>query len=362
MDSESNDLTRVLLAVLFIVALIATSAWILRPFLLAFMWAVMIAVATWPLLLVVQRRLAGSRTAATAVMTAALLIVVLLPIALAIDTVADNADHAGEVIKSYLDQGIPAPPDWVARLPVAGARIAEKWGEFSALTPGDLQARLAPYSRDAARWVLSTAGSLAVFLVQLLLTAILIVVLYAKGEELVGGLRAFAVRLVGPRGAFSLVLGAQAIRAVALGVVGAALVQSVIGGIGFAVAGVPFAVLLTALMFVLGIAQIGAGPVLILATVWMYWKSEALPATLFLAWNVFVGSVDNILRPLLIKQGADLPLLLIFAGVIGGLLAFGVIGLFVGPVVLAIAYTELVAWTRGERVEAAEDQAPTPAA
>jgi predicted PurR-regulated permease PerM len=133
---------------------------------------------------------------------------------------------------------------------------------------------------------------------------------------------------------------------VALGVVVTALVQALLGGVGLVVAGVPLAGFLTAVMFVLAVAQIGAGPVLIIATIWLYWKVDTTTATIFLVWAVFVGTIDNVLRPFLIKSGADLPLLLIFAGVIGGLLAFGVVGLFVGPVVLAIAYTEVVAWVQ----------------
>jgi predicted PurR-regulated permease PerM len=133
---------------------------------------------------------------------------------------------------------------------------------------------------------------------------------------------------------------------VALGVVVTALVQALLGGVGLVVAGVPLAGFLTAVMFVLAVAQIGAGPVLIIATIWLYWKMDTTTATIFLVWAVFVGTIDNVLRPFLIKSGADLPLLLIFAGVIGGLLAFGVVGLFVGPVVLAIAYTEVVAWVQ----------------
>jgi predicted PurR-regulated permease PerM len=105
-------------------------------------------------------------------------------------------------------------------------------------------------------------------------------------------------------------------------------------------------------MFVLAIAQIGAGPVLVLAVAWLYWSGSPVWGTVMLVWTLIVGSLDNILRPLLIKRGADLPLVLIFAGVIGGLLAFGLVGLFVGPVVLAVAYTQLAAWVSegaGER-------------
>jgi predicted PurR-regulated permease PerM len=139
-------------------------------------------------------------------------------------------------------------------------------------------------------------------------------------------------------------LAGQAIRAVALGVVVTAVVQSGLAGIGLAIAGVPFVRILIALMFILGIAQVGAGPVLIAATIWVFAKSGVVWGSGFLVWAIFCGTFDNFLRPLLIKHGADLPLLLIFAGVVGGLIAFGVTGLFIGPVVLAVAYTLLVDW------------------
>ena len=133
-------------------------------------------------------------------------------------------------------------------------------------------------------------------------------------------------------------------RAVALGVVVTAIVQSLAGGLGLLVAGIPFAGVLTALMFVLAVAQIGVVPVLACAVAWLYWSDATVAATALLVWTVIVGTLDNVLRPILIRQSADLPLLLIFAGVIGGLIGFGLIGIFVGPVVLAVAYTLLEDW------------------
>ena len=144
------------------------------------------------------------------------------------------------------------------------------------------------------------------------------------------------------------------IRGVALGVVVTALVQSVLGGIGLAIAGVPFAAMLTAVMFMLALAQIGPLPVLLGGLVWLWWQGSTGWFVALLIWTIVVGSLDNILRPILIKRGADLPLLLIFAGVIGGLFAFGLIGLFVGPVLLAVAYTLLDAWVS----EASDADAP----
>jgi len=146
-------------------------------------------------------------------------------------------------------------------------------------------------------------------------------------------------------------LAGQAVRGVALGVVVTALAQSVLGGVGLAVAGIPFAAVLTAVMFMLAIAQIGPLLVLIPSVVWLYWSNSTGWGTFLLVWTLVVGTMDNFLRPILIKKGADLPLLLIFAGVVGGLIAFGLIGIFVGPVVLAVAHKLLSAWVDEEFTE-----------
>ena len=164
---------------------------------------------------------------------------------------------------------------------------------------------------------------------------------------------AFARRLAGAEGERAVRLSGQAIRAIALGIVGTALIQSVVGGIGLAITGVPHPVLLTAIMFLLGVAQIGAIPVLIGAVIWLYWQNETLWGSVMVVWSVITGTLDNFVRPILIKKGADLPFLLVFAGVLGGLLAFGIIGLFVGPVVLAVGFTLLAAWVAGGRARKA---------
>jgi predicted PurR-regulated permease PerM len=169
-------------------------------------------------------------------------------------------------------------------------------------------------------------------------------VLYANGEKAAALALRFGRRLGGDRGEMVVRLAGQAIRAVALGVVVTAIAQSVLGGIGLAVAGVPFAPLLSALMFLLCLAQVGPALVLIPAVVWMYFVGNTVWATVLLAFTVPAMTLDNVLRPILIRKGADLPLLLILAGVIGGLIATGLLGIFLGPTVLAVAYTLLNAW------------------
>ena len=157
--------------------------------------------------------------------------------------------------------------------------------------------------------------------------------------------RTFGRRLAGDRGENSMILAGQAIRSVALGVGVTAIVQSSLGALGLVIAGIPYSAVFSALMLMLCIAQAGPSLVLFPVVAWMYWSGSHGAATAMLIWTLFVVSIDNILRPMLIKRGADLPLLLIFVGVIGGMLSFGLIGIFVGPVVLAVTYTLLQSWT-----------------
>jgi predicted PurR-regulated permease PerM len=199
-----------------------------------------------------------------------------------------------------------------------------------------------------AKWATSKFGSIGLLFVQFLLTVIIAAVMYAGGETAATAVKRFVRRLAGPRGESTVELAGQAIRGVALGVGVTAVVQSALGGIGLAVVGIPFAGLLTALMFMLCIAQLGPGLVLLPGVIWIYWSGDTGWGTFLLIWSLIVVTLDNFLRPMLIKLGADLPLLLIFAGVIGGLFAFGLVGIFVGPVMLAVSYKLLGEWISDE--------------
>jgi len=352
---RSQDVARTTLQLFALGTLIAGSCWILRPFLVAVTWATIIVVATWPLLVHAQVWLWGRRSLAVAAMTITLLLILVVPLYIAIDTIVENADRIADWSRSVATLSVPQPPAWLQAVPVVGARLLARWQQLAAASPDQISARLSPIAHAAALWFVAKVGSIGLLLVQFLLTVIIAAILYANGETAARGADRFARRLAGPRGENMVHLAAQAVRAVALGVVVTAVVQSGLAGIGLALAGVPFVRILTALMFILAVAQVGAGPVLIAAVVWVYAKSGALWGSVFLVWAIFCGTLDNFLRPMLIRHGADLPLLLIFAGVIGGLIAFGVIGLFIGPVVLAVAYTLLVDWvTAGEAIDSHE--------
>ncbi len=342
---KAADLTRNLFAVLVLGLLIAGSLWILRPFLGSTIWAAMVVVTTWPVMLRVQARLRGRRWAAVAVMTLLLLLLFAVPLALTLVTLVDNADRIVEWAKGLATLRLPAtPPAWLAALPLIGAKLVQAWEQAVAAGIDGLLPRVQPYAGSVTRWFVAEIGSVGFVLVQFLLTVAIAAVMYANGEEAARQVRAFASRLGGERGSAMVTLAGAAIRGVALGVGVTALVQAVLGGIGLALAGIPFAGLLTALMFMLCIAQIGALPVLVPAVIWAFWSGDTGWGVFLAVWSVVVGTLDNFLRPVLIRLGADLPLLLIFAGVIGGLFAFGLVGIFVGPVVLAVAYTLFESW------------------
>jgi len=344
MTEQRADLARITLSVLFIGGLIAGSLWVLSPFLGAFVWATMIVVATWPLMRRAERAFGGRRAPAVAVMSIGLLAILIVPLGVALQAILGNADALVALLARLPNAVLPAAPEWLGKVPLAGERMAATWNQLAGEGMAELVAQVQPYARAAAAWFAQQAGSFALLLVHFVLIVILSAVLYAGGESWAGWLRRFGRKLADEQGDRMVLLAGNAIRGVALGVVVTALVQSALGGIGLAIAGVPFAGVLTAIMFALCIAQLGPILVLLGATAWAYYSLGAGWGTFLLVWSLVVGFLDNVLRPVLIRRGADLPLLLIFAGVIGGLVAFGIVGIFVGPVILAVAYTLLDNW------------------
>jgi predicted PurR-regulated permease PerM len=270
---------------------------------------------------------------------------------LVIITIANRSDDIAARAKSLSVLTIPPPPEWVTDIPLAGRKLSERWQQYAALSPEELASQITPYAQSALRWFATQAGSVATVLLQFLLTAIITAIMYAGGERGAAWALSFARRLAGAQGEGVAVLAAKACRGVALGIVVTAIVQSGIGGVGLAVAGVPAALLLTAVMLLLCLAQLGPYLVLIPSVIWLYWSGQALWGTVLLVVSIFACTINNVLQPLLIKKEVDLPLLLILAGVIGGLVAFGIIGLFIGPVMLAVALTLLQAWVHGTDIE-----------
>jgi predicted PurR-regulated permease PerM len=356
--NQPSNLARNTLAVLVIGILIVACFWVLQPFLSSLIWAAMLVIALWPLFIKLQARLWGKRWLAVTVMIVLLLLLLFVPIILAVVTIAERADEVVAWCKSLPQMKIPAPPEWLGKVPLAGHWLVEHWQKYAAASPEELarlSKSLAPYARQAVGWFAGKAGSFGLLLLHFLLSVAIAGVLFMHGESAAAAVRAFARRLAGQQGEDIAVLSAKAVRGVALGIVVTALVQSALGGIGLFVAGVPAAFLLTAVMLLLCIMQIGPSLILIPAAIWLFWSGEKVTGSLFSVWAILVIMIDNFLRPVLIRRGADLPLLLILVGVLGGLVAFGIIGLFIGPVILAVVFTLLKAWVQEDLAAPAAD-------
>jgi predicted PurR-regulated permease PerM len=344
------DLVGITLAVAAIAGLVGVSLWVISPFVGAIIWAAMIAISTWNGMLWVQARLWNRRWLAVTVLSVVMLLVLFVPLTLAIVAVVRNADDFAGWVAGLQSFQLPALPQWIAELPFVGDKAQELWTQLAASGVTDLAKQAKPYATAVFAWLAGRAGGLGWVLVQFVLTVIIAAIMYAYGESGAAGMRRFGRRLAGDRGEQMMILAARSVRGVALGIVVTAFVQSVIGGLALGLAGVPFALLLTGVMFFLCIAQLGPILVLVPAILWLWWQDHYGWAIFVLVCTVVVTLLDNVLRPMLIKRGADLPLLLIFAGVIGGLVTFGLIGIFVGPVVLAVTYTLLENWVLdGER-------------
>lgn len=337
------DLPRIIFGVLFIATMIIASFWVIQPFILGLAWAAMVVIATWPLLIKLQKLLWGRRSLAVMAMTLLLILLFILPISLMIGSLVDNS---GPVIAWASTLGKLHMPElvWLQSLPMFGDKIYNSYHALVNAGGAALLAKMQPYFGQTATWFVVQAAHIGRLLLHCTLMLLFSVILYARGEQVALGIRHFAVRLGTERGDAAVLLSGQAIRAVALGVVVTALVQSVLGGIGLALSGIPAATWLTVLILICCVAQLGPLLVLVPAIIWLYWSGDTTWATVLMIWSCVVATLDNVLRPMLIRMGADLPTLLILLGVIGGLLAFGLIGLFIGPVVLAVSYRLLTAW------------------
>jgi predicted PurR-regulated permease PerM len=339
-----GDITRIVLMVLFIAILLAGSFWTLLPFLGGMIWAATVVIATWPLLLQLREKTGKRPWLAVALMTGVTLLAVILPFGFAVSTLLDVAHRGPEVLGDIFTKGLGPAPEWLGKIPVAGRELVEKWNEIAAGGRDGLIEAARPYMGAAAHWAISVTGGIGIVAVNILLTIVLVAIFYSQGEIAARGALAFGFRLGGERGMEVMKLAAQAVRSVALGVVVTALVQSVLAGIALWICGIPKPAVFAALVFMLGIAQLGPLPIMLPAIGWLFWTDQPGWGTLLIVLAIPIGALDNVLRPILIRRGVQLPMLLIIAGVIGGLIGFGVMGLFVGPVLLAASYTLVKSW------------------
>jgi predicted PurR-regulated permease PerM len=326
-----------------IVALLV--AWcydIVRPFLVPGIWGVIIAVAVYPAYRWMEN-LAGGRkiTAATAI-TLLMLLVLIGPTVLLAETLIEGAERmARALIDGTLV--IPPPPPEVAAWPLIGEPLAKFW-ELSAQDLGRAILQIKPQIAAGGRLLLSIAANVGLGILQFVIAIIIAGVLLAHADGGDDVANAIARRLAGERGAEYADLAQTTVRSVARGILGVALIQSLLAGLGFLAVGLPAAGLLAVLCLILAVIQVGPFIVLVGAVIYVFSTATTPVAIAFTVWCLFVGLIDNILKPMLLGRGVEVPMLVILAGAIGGFLSTGIIGLFIGAVVLAFGYTLLRAW------------------
>ena len=316
---------------------------VLRPFLPAILWATIIVVATWPMMLRAQRWFGGRRGLAVAAMSTGLFAVIVAPVALLLGTLITRLPALRDLGARLLAGPWPGPPDWLARLPY-GSHLVASWQQATERTPDYWVETVKPYLSKSIIWLGQHLGTLGGVTVDFLLTLVLVVVFYQNGEALAKLMQKLARRVGGARATESAVLAAQAMRAIAAGVVLTALIESILSGLGLWVAGIPEAGILTSVIFLLCVMQLGTLPVLIPAALWLVSQHQLGWGIALTAWAVLMSVGDGVLRSWLIQRGARLSFMLILGGVIGDLLAFGAAGIFIGPVLLAVAQRIVERW------------------
>jgi predicted PurR-regulated permease PerM len=316
---------------------------VLRPFLSAIVWASIIVVATWPIMLHVQRLFGGRRGLAVAVMSAGLFAAIVAPVAFLLGTLVTRLPDLRDLGGRVLAGPWPSPPDWLERLPF-GAQLTAQWQQAATRTPDHWAELVKPYLANLAVWLSQHVGTLGSITVDFLLTLVLVVVFYLHGEALARWTQRLARRVGGARGIESAELAGKAMRAIATGVVVTALVESILSGFGLWLAGIAASGVLTSVIFILCVMQIGPLPVLVPGALWLLYQHQVGWGIALAVWAVLMSVGEGIMRPWLIQRGAKLPFMLVLVGVIGGLFAFGLAGIFLGPMLLAVAQRLMERW------------------
>jgi len=317
---------------------------VLRPFVSAALWALILCFTTWPLFLRLEDILGGRRTLSALIATLFLAAVIVVPVVILGATLADNVSALISASQKLIHEGPPSPPDWVSSIPMIGSHVADYWnhlGESSSVRLHELS-RMLPAAKTIVLW---GGGALAEGIFQITLSLLIAFFFYRDGHAAANQLHATFHRVAGEEGDRLLDLAGATIRAVVYGILGTSLLQGVIAAVGFAIAGVPGSVTLGFVTFVLSLVPGGPPIVAAPAAFWLYRQGSPGWAVFMMVWGLMVGALDNIVKPLLISRGGSTPMILVMLGVLGGALAFGVIGLFLGPTLVALGYSLFQQWS-----------------
>lgn len=341
MESRIQQVAQVVAVALLVIGCFI----VIRPFFTAVLFAAVICTATWPLFKWLCAKLRGHRTTTALLMTLMLLAVIVVPFALLAATLVDNVTALMDMLRASFEEGPPEPPAWLIGLPLVGQQLNEYWHTLMASREEllELAKRLLEPGR---RFVLATAAIIGEGVAQMTLAMFIGFFFYRDGEALVRAIRAALDKVGGALGTGVIATVSNTVIGVTYGLIGTALAQAALAAIGFFIAGVPGAMLLGAVTFILSLVPVGPPLVWGPAAAWLIYQDQ-------LGWGIFlavygffiISGIDNILKPLLISRGSALPFVLVFLGVLGGVIGFGFIGIFIGPTLLAVGYSLARQWT-----------------
>jgi predicted PurR-regulated permease PerM len=343
MQPSNSGLERKLAAAVLI-ALLLGCLLVLLPFISATLWAVVLCVSSWPLYTRLLKWLGNRRTLVAAIMALAMILIILLPFVIVGASVGDNIKDFTATIKQWTESGPPAPPTWLGKIPVVGKKATEHWETLAADT-SKLRVEAGQLFEGISPKLLKAGLALGAGLMHLALSIFIAFFLFRDGGLLGERVTVAVGRIGGEHGQQLLTMAAGTIRGVVYGVLGTALTQGIATGIGLWIAGVPNVALLCLLAFFSSVIPM-VGPALIWlpAALWLFSKGVTTWGVFLFVWGFAVNNIDNFLKPYLISKGSDMPFILIFFGVLGGAVAFGFIGVFLGPTLLAVGYRLVVEW------------------
>ena len=349
----NNDrlLVQILLLVLF-----GASFWVMAPFWSALFWGAVLAFASWPLMRLLTRALGGRESLAAGILTLGWMLLVAVPLVWLGFNLADHVRDAVALIKDIQVDGLPEAPTWLGSIPFVGERLVGMWDTIDQQGAA-LMVTLKHYLGQVGNWLLARSAQIGGGILELTLSLVFVFFFYRDGPRLAMFVHRLLERLIGDRAGYYIELVAGTVQRVVNGVIGTAAAQALLALIGFLIAGVPGALVLGIVTFLLSLIPMGPPLVWIPATAWLAWKGDYTYAVFLGVWGTFIISgVDNVLKPYLISRGGNLPLVIVLLGVFGGLIAFGFIGLFIGPTLLAVAYSLLMDWSATQAQGRREDK------
>jgi predicted PurR-regulated permease PerM len=324
--------------------LLSASLWIVLPFVPAVIWGAIIAISIHPLFLKIVRALRGRRVIAAVLIGLLLAVTLFLPLTIIVLTISDHVSAISEYLSQASTVDLPTPPPWVEKLPLIGERLNRAWIAAASDLSGTLET-LRPRVRDAILWLLSQILSSTLVLFEAALAIVLSTIFLLNAARLKAFFLLLAERLGAADSVDIVTTIEKTTRSISKGILGTAVIQAILAWIGLAVAGAPAPVLLAFFCFVLFSMQLGMVLVGIPVALWLWAQGDLNMAILLAVWSIFVSILDNALKPILLGQDFPVPIWLLFMGIIGGMLAMGLIGLFIGPIILSISFQLIMRWT-----------------